>query len=304
MLKKIIMNEKKRFNIKDISSKEISSHIIFEDKNKIPNMICGIAPCRTGTTAQLKVFAGGEIDAYYQPIKSILRRIAFDSDYEDFIIPSKDIIFIKETIGPYSYAESKFNPIEVLENINYPKSKLKLIFEMRDPIDAYLSWINQFLSHEEYREQMLDLFILSYKTVNDMIDIAKKNSYISIPYIYESIKDNIPEDVISKLFKLLDIEFRESAIRGWDNKDIESKIHFAKEPEVYEPLNLHDEMKKSEGLKYNAKPIEYIKSILRKDEIEKIQKSEIYSIYQKLIEEQEKVFDIKINKDFRIKYLL
>lgn len=126
----------------DLSSKSLARWVVVP--RECPDIILAVAPCRSGTTAQLRVFAQNGIPAIYQPIKAILRGImAGEKNY--FVIPTDtDRLFIKETLGPYTKGESTINPLEVLLEAGVSTKKISIITMMREPLSDVSSWIEQF----------------------------------------------------------------------------------------------------------------------------------------------------------------
>jgi hypothetical protein len=288
----------RKFLLPEIPTEDITNEIMYEGKE--PNLILAIAPCRTGTTAQLKVFSSIQIDSYYQPIKAIQRNAAYDKVYRPFIIPSEKsnpVLFIKETLGPYNKGEVIYNPLNALLNSGYDKEKITVMFEMRDPIDTYVSWVKHFLPEldSKYRSQMLEVFILAYKEMSKYQKLADSLGIKKTSYIYESLKNNTSDRVYEKIFKNLGLEFSDNVTKNWPIGVNDNHIHFAEEPDVYEPLHLHDEVKKATELKYMGNTLEHLRGFITDQEIEKIRESGINDIYKALIIENEKEFNIKID---------
>lgn len=290
----------RKFLLDEVPIEDISEEIWYKGKEEVPRLLIAIAPCRTGTTAQLKVFSSIGIDSEYQPIKGIQRRTAYDGKTGPFIIPCEEknkILFIKETLGPYNRGECTYNPLRVLYNSGYDESKITAIFEMRDPIDTYASWVTQFLpdTNSKYRAQMLDIFILSYKQMEKYQKVADSLGIKRTSYIYESLKNNTSDIVYKELFRTLGLEFSDNVTQNWPVGVVDPHIHFAQEPDVYEPEHLHDEVKKATGLKYMGKSLDYIRGVITDEEICKIKDSGINDIYKALVLENEQEFNIMID---------
>ena len=62
----------------------------------------------------LRVFGAAGIQAHYQELKNIFRwRMQAEEFSWDF--PNRNgIVYLKETLGPYTLAEARFNPLDVL----------------------------------------------------------------------------------------------------------------------------------------------------------------------------------------------
>lgn len=126
-----------------VTTDDVASYIQLPTKGQLPTIFLAVAPCRSGTTTQLRVFATAGMEAYYQPLKATLRCLMHNL-FDKFIIPAREQIFIKETIGPYTETEARLNPLEVLLKAGYPPEKIRLIPEMREPLSTLASWQEQF----------------------------------------------------------------------------------------------------------------------------------------------------------------
>ena len=178
-----------------------------------PPMLVVIAgPCRVGTTALTNIFVQASIPSHMQPIKSARRAIEIGGKIIPWIIDGSegkgDFVVCKETLGPETPAEF-FNPIQILLEAGYPKEKLILIPIVRDPVQAYASWIRM------WGEVDLEKFKLAYQLTSITKTTAKINGIKTIPYVHEVIQDNQADIVISQLFKRLGLVTSSDVIHNW-----------------------------------------------------------------------------------------
>src|SRR5438270_13871686 len=103
-----------------VANQDVLRHIQVEDPSHIPLIVLAIAPCRSGTTASLRVYAESGILAYSQPIKGILRHLAKGKPAGRLCtwrIPAEDYLYIKETSGPFNEQESTLDPLRVIGGV-------------------------------------------------------------------------------------------------------------------------------------------------------------------------------------------
>jgi hypothetical protein len=268
-----------------ISVDMISSHVKLPPVGDLPRILLAIAPCRSGTTVQLRMFSAAGIPSYYQPLKAIMRREA-QGMRGDFEIPSRDKIFIKETLGPYSNAESSFNPLDVLLMAGYPKDKITLLTELREPLSTLTSWIQTDLVLRENRTALFANFITAYKTLPQILRRAQESGVQFVPYIYEVLRDANPTHAVARLFSSLQLVYTESVVTGWEDLPqfgtVASRIYYPLEPSLYHNDSQHDEAASSLRLGYNNKDVQTIVDTLLPDEVEVIEQEGLPVIYEQM----------------------
>lgn len=252
-----------------------------------PDIILAIAPCRSGTTAQLRVFAENGIPSLYQPIKATLRR-QMDGEEGLFRIPDVGHVFIKETLGPYTEAESTIDPLAVLLEAGVPQEKIILITMMRDPIDAACSWIERFSFGAE-RSVLMENLVKAYQTVDRISERAKSIGVETHAFVYESLRDNDPDDVTARLFRRLHLPFSSTSLENWTALPAmgseESGISFPDEPEKYNYVEghfLYDKVESSTSLAYHPKSGEELRRHIAKNDILGFKVRGIVEIYDKV----------------------
>ena len=98
-----------------------------------------VSPCRSGSTAMLRVFGYSGYTAVFQPIKNALRwqNLETSAPWE---MPAVRSVFIKETFGPYHQFEVLFDPVQVLLEAGVDPARLRLVVLLREPADVWASW--------------------------------------------------------------------------------------------------------------------------------------------------------------------
>jgi len=280
-----------------ISVDMISSHVKIPLAGSLPRIILAVAPCRSGTTVQLRMFSAVEIPSYYQPLKAIMRREAQGME-GDFEIPPEDTIFIKETLGPYSHAESIFNPLEVLLQAGYPKEKVTLLIEMREPLSTLTSWMEADLSLRENRTALFANFITAYKTIPKILQQAQEGEFQFLPYLYEVQRDTDPANAAARLFSCLQLVYTDSVVAGWEHLPqfgtAESRIFYPLEPSLYYNDPQHDVAATSKGLGYTKKDEQSIDDTLLPGEVAIIEQEGLPVIYERMRELVANVLGIHI----------
>jgi hypothetical protein len=287
-----------------VSVDMISSHVKFPLVGSLPRIILAVAPCRSGTTVQLRMFSAVGIPSYYQPLKAIMRREAQGIE-GDFEIPQEDTIFIKETLGPYSHAESTFNPLEVLLQAGYPKDKVTLLIEMREPLSTLTSWIEADLSLRENRTALFANFITAYKTIPQILQQAQESEVQFVPYLYEVQRDTDPANAAAELFSSLQLVYTDSVVTGWDHLPqfgtAESRIFYPLEPSLYHNDSQHDVAATSKRLGYTKKDVQSIDDTLLPSEVAIIEQEGMPVIYERMRELVANVLGIQIQPSTEVK---
>ena len=280
-----------------VSVEMISSHIKIPLVGNLPRIILAVAPCRSGTTVQLRMFSAVGIPSYYQPLKAIMRRVAQGME-GDFEIPPEDTIFLKETLGPYSHAESIFNPLEVLLQAGYPKEKVTLLIEMREPLSTLTSWIEADLSLRENRTALFANFITAYKTMPQILQQAHESEVQFVPYLYEVQRDIDPANAAARLFSSLQLVYTDSVVAGWEHLPqfgtAESRIFYPQEPSLYHNDSQHDVAATSQRLGFTKKDVQSIDNTLLPGEVAIIEQEGLPVIYEKMRELVANVLGIQI----------
>ena len=215
-----------------VSHEDILGRVRFADPGCRLRVILAIGPCRSGTTAMLRVFAESGIPAYSQPLKGILRHLAKGKPASQcgWELPAVPYVFVKETNGPFGLAESTLDFLQLYidllasrrghaasaEGRNQLGDRLHVVIMGRDPFDTWYSWQDTFqrltasLSGSEagyYRMSPADLlesFVTSYHNVERL---RAKAIAMSVPLTHYVLTANrTPQAATTALFRRIGLE--------------------------------------------------------------------------------------------------
>ncbi len=275
-----------------ITFEQVVERIHF-DREQPPMIYLAVAPCRSGTTAQLRPFAEQGMEAHYQPLKAIYRRLSHGID-KPFIIPSSSEVpafFIKETLGPYKPDEAKFDPLKALLEARYPRERIQLLVEMREPLSALTSWIENFSKHIS-PDTLTDNYITAVRTVRGIYECAQADPDLRdpIPFVYEALRDNKPDVVSTKLLEKLGIEISGAKL---SEKEVNENIIFAEEPEIYAPVRLHERFNEEQTLVYFPKSWKTVKEKITPEQALAIKP--VYDTYHMFRKDTQQALGISIS---------
>ncbi len=237
-----------------------------------------VSPCRSGSTSILRAFAALGLKSYLQPIKNILRWSTFAQQHHwQPVNNSSKPIFIKETFGPFFYAETQFNPLAILLDCGFEKHNIHLLRLGRTPLETWVSW-----KHYWHEKTSIDLFIRSYLQTNNVYQFAQKNNIKSSTLVYEAFHHQ--EDVskvIQQLCQTCAIKFKESSVSGWNKLpafgEKDSNIIIPKMPDKYITPNIRQRIEQGKGIHYYSRAEEI--NNLNPDEIKAIKDANLIEIY-------------------------
>lgn len=288
--------QKRRVNIG-----EIISRINIEEPDNLPKIILSVSPCRSGSTALLRLFGYSGINSYYQPFKSILRWLAQDEDKnmtKTWDMPKEAVIYIKETLGPYMHEEFTLDPIYILSEAlskSYQQNtilnpvleahirrllqeKLHLLIIGRGPFATWRSWKNNFANHLDSSNSLFNNFLQVYHSVEQIRQKAIEQGITITHYVYERFQYS--EEGVKNLFKKLGLKIK-PVVKGWKKlppfcKE-GSNVFFYGEPDLYNPKKIHKKVICSDGLRFFNKA----NVSLTNDEKSIIRKNGLIEIYKK-----------------------
>ncbi len=265
-----------------ITSKNLADDITIPDD--VPKIILGIAPCRSSTTAQLRVFSSAGIESWYQPIKALLR-YRLSNRRSEYRIPNIDSIFLKETIGPYTQEESTVNPLEILLEAGIRIETLSVVISVRKALATACSWVEQF-DFNKSADELIDNLVLAFNTVNQIAIQVDSLGINNVVFDYSVLEKNCVEGVLDKLFDLLDITPDEGAFNDWTQLPAmgtpESGIFFADEPALYSSGDFHIKVAQSSGLKFYPKRMSRIIEKLSYGQVLRLIDGGVFEIYDRL----------------------
>lgn len=203
--------ERNLYRKREATSQEIVDRVRVGYPDEVARVILAVSPCRSGSTALLKVFGAVGIESHYQQLKNVLRWRLQGGEVTWRVPSSRNgPIFLKETLGPYTAAESSLNPLDVLLRAGYPAEKLHVVIIGRAPLSMWASW------HEWWgRRTGLDRLILAFETTDAVARQAREAQVATTTYVYEALRDNGPDVVMKRLFARLALPFAPAAVRGW-----------------------------------------------------------------------------------------
>ncbi len=269
----------------DLSSKALARRISVP--RDCPEIVLAVAPCRSGTTAQLRVFAQNGIPSFFQPVKALLRQ-ELEGDSIGFVIPDSSAkVFIKETVGPYTEEESTINPLEVLLAAGVPAEKITLITMMREPLSDFTSWVEQF-SFGASKEALLENVIHAYQTMDRIDSMAQERGVKRHSVVYEALRDNDPEVLTARLFHRLGLPFAPNSLQDWDRlpamNSPESGITFPPQSEKYSNTSdhrFHEKVENSSGLVYYPKSSIAIDAAVSPSDVAQLEAGGVFGIFDK-----------------------
>ncbi len=277
-----------------VTTSDLSSRIDFQ--GQIPNIILGVGPCRSGTTAMLRVFAEAGIDAWSQPIKTTLRDFlnGKPNPYV-FTVPDKPVIFIKETLGADTREESTLNPLAVLLDAGVPAEKLHVLALTREPLATVDSWIR--VIKKSSPEELVAHALQAITTTARIKQQADRLGISTNSFVYESLRDNQPSSVIEKLFNRLGLPFSSSILENWLIQPLEHHphLHLIPQLDVYQTReDVYGKLRKSNGLTFFPPKEEEIVKQLHPDYFVSMHDNGIFDVYNQLRLDCASQLDIRI----------
>ena len=170
-----------------------------------------ISPCRSGSTAMLRVFGYAGFSAYFQPIKSVLRWRHL-GEHRQWDMPRTPKVFLKETFGPYHEFEVAFDPIAALLQAGLAPKSLHLLVLLRDPATIWASWqaIWGNLTRLNYLEQSFQACINTSNTA--------QSAGIPIQIVDYQRCVSQPTQEIGAVFDTLGLVLKPGATSEWNAK--------------------------------------------------------------------------------------
>lgn len=232
-----------------IMDKNLSSQLTIS--SEINTLTLCISPCRSSSTAMLRVFSNAGCLSIFQPIKNIIRWNMFDINFP-FEIPSTYLgknfnnIFIKETLGPYADKEIYYKPEEILLSKLYNEKILRVLVLIRDPFSTWWSWKTKLEGKTN-----IELFINSYKhTYNSYIFNKKLNKFPVIPFSYNLLKVYEPKKLMNLLLNSSFL-YKKAIKEDYSYFDNDSNnLFWPKEPLLFKATELHKSVLEAKNYKY------------------------------------------------------
>ncbi len=280
-----------------VSPVEIVRQIQVGNPEQVARLVLAVSPCRSGTTILLRVFSAVGIESHYQQIKNILRWRLQGGEIMWQVPQGRDrIAFLKETLGPYTEAESTLNPLDALLRAGFPRDRLHIVIVGRAPLSTWASW------NEWWGElTSVDKLILAYQTTERIAKQADQQQIARTTYVYEALRDNPAEVVVGNWFARIGAPYAPIAVKGWQTlppfESPESRIVMPDEPPIFmkHVPNIHDPVMTATRLSYHAREASIAN--LAAEDIRSIQKAGLADVYEKWRKACEENLHVQIKPD-------
>jgi hypothetical protein len=289
--------------LRPVSQQEVVDRIHLDDPATLPDIILGVAPCRSATTMYLRIFSASGVQSYFQPLKNILRWRMQGGDLhwhlQELPVPK---LFIKETIGPYVQPETNFNPLEILLQAGVPPQRISVLIIGRAPLASWSSW------HQWWNGKVsVGNLIQSYRTTEKIRQAAQERGLKTVTLVYEAFREHPPEPVVQSLLDILGVPFGPLAVSGWHSLPPYgtpgSGVVLPDEPPLFVIENIHNRAEKLDGIDYYPRDRDL--PDLKKDDVRALIDSHIHQeIYENWRKSCEKDFKISISPDTMMQSVL
>ena len=282
------------YQMTDVSQEALVSSLILPDMAEMPNIILSISPCRSGTTVMLRVLAAMGADAYFQPLKNILRWQLMGQK-QPWLFPAgrHKTIYIKETLGPYTTAESTFNPLDFLLHVGVPPSRLHVWIYGRAPLHSYASWCKWWGG-----KTTIEHFIASYQTTEQAYQQSIAAGIPTTVLTYEQFADHEPQKIISALSHRFGLPYTPQAVSAWQNLPqfgtTASQIILPEEPPIFITSGIHDAIEEATEFSYRS-PSAAALSLVSKEAKQKIESAGLFALHQQWHETSRKDLNLLEN---------
>lgn len=217
----------------------------------IPSIILSVSPCRSGSTVMLRIMGAMGVQSYFQPLKNLLRWQIYGQP-QQWSIPcgKNEIVYLKETLGPYSIEESTFNPLSFLIDSGVPPQKIHLWLYGRHPLACYTSWQKWW-----HGRTTINRFIESYYTCDQIYHQAQAAGISTSCLTYEAFKQYPPDMVVKKIANRFNLTYTPTAIKNWDTcpkfGHAGSNVFLPIEPEAFISPKIHDSIHNASEFTYS-----------------------------------------------------
>ncbi len=309
----------RRYSCPPMSEQEIASRVEVKNPNTIFIGIRSVA--RGGITAMSRGLANGALGPDRKPIylvdnpfKSIMRaQVSAPNERAVYTVPAVPVFADREQYGFYTRKEATLDVIEIYRFLKIPLSNVRTFYNMRHPVDTWLSWVKFALHDNRYRGQLMENYILSVKECYRQYKRDKRLGIQTTAMVYESMRDNPPSLAMQRLVGRLGLIYTDRIVQGWDSG--EDPIHYIPydlgiyTPTALDGTNLHDKAKTSTGLSYQTVPDEQIIQLLRrgfitKEDLERLKDTKVEDVYNSHALSASEDLGVHIDPTHRIDRLL
>jgi hypothetical protein len=273
-----------------VSLQDVSDHIRLQPQ-ATTHVVLSVSPCRSGTTILLRVFGYSGVQAHFQQMKNILRWLMIGRNFDWCLPHGSDLVLLKETLGPFTDAECRFNPLQALLGAGFPQEKLHLLIIGREPVQTWASW-------DAWWGQKTDVTrcITAFRTTEHVRKQAQELRIPSTNLVYEAFRDHPVEVVVQRLFRRLAIVYTPFAIGNWETLPgcgmPGSNIILPREPPTFVTRGIHDKPMRSTRLAYVHRRTDA--GVLKECDMVRISDSGIFDIYRTWVSACEKDLQLKV----------
>ncbi len=228
----------------------------------------------------LRVMALMGADAYFQPLKNLLRWQLLGGAW-DWQIPDQTArpVYIKETLGPYTLAESAFNPLDLLLQAGVPAEKIHLWVYGRAPLACYASWVKWWGDRTT-----VDYFCQSYITTQQAYEQAARHNIKTTVLTYEQFAEHTPVQVMRSLAARFRFPFHADMLNGWSKLPefgtAASHITLPEEPDIFITPHIHDQVEEATHFYHHPPTAETLNQISA-DDHQQMSDLGVFAIYEK-----------------------
>lgn len=175
-------------------------------------IILSLAPCRSGSTALLRMVAALGVEAHLQPLKNLLRwRLVGGAARWRAPRRKGDLLYLKETLGPFTVEESRFDPLAVLSAAGCRSETIILLLQGRDPLECWASWRSWWGGRTS-----VERLITAYTTAEAIRRRAEAVGIATTVLVYEALRDHPAAEVARRLCERLSLPYSAVAAEGWE----------------------------------------------------------------------------------------
>lgn len=261
-----------------VSLSELLPTLIIPPPHDIPRIILSVSPCRSGTTVMLRVMGAMGAAAYFQPLKNLLRWQMQNKPFT-WGLPTgaSQTVYLKETLGPYTLAESIFNPLSLLLEAGVPPHKLHVWLYGRYPLNSYASWLKWWRGKTD-----ITYFIASYHTLAAIYEQATQANIPTTTLTYEIFDNYLPSVIIQRLSRRFGLPYTEQAVEGWEQLPAfgspGSNIFLPQEPPIFITPGIHDAVHQATQFLYQSMPPQALE-VISQDEQQQMEQAGLFALY-------------------------
>jgi len=172
-----------------------------------------------------------------------------------------------------------------IDILNQRIQRISLLVTLREPLATTCSWVGQF-SFGADKNALLSHLIISYQSVDAAARLANIEGIPVSAFLYESLHDNDIDHVMLKLFSHLSLPYEPGSLENWNMlpsmNSPESHIIFPFQSEKYESTQghrYHEKVESSDSFRYYQKDPTTIDQTVTIEDVVRLQRSRIFSLY-------------------------